>query len=139
MNNLVIFFSLLGHNGELAQEIADREKSDVLEFAPGSIFRVFQFFSGKKKLAKKAKKLNIEVQNYQEIAICGPIWGGKPAPAVMILLQNMDMKGKKVSCYYTYTQDYGNTEETTRKIIQTNLGEVKEIKFANISKKRSDK
>ena len=139
MNKLVIFFTLLGHNKEIAQEISEREKSDVLEFAPGNIFRVFQFFSGKKKLAKKAKKLNFDIQNYEEITTCGPIWGGKPAPAVRILLQNMDMKGKRVSCQYTYTQDYGNTEETTRRIIQTNLGEVREIIFTNISKKRSDK
>jgi len=89
---------------------------------------------GKKRLAKKAKKINVDVANYNEIIICGPIWGGKPAPAIKALLNNLDMKGKNVSCNMTYSQDYGNSEDIIKDLIQKNSGEVQEIKFNKISK-----
>ena len=134
MNSIIIYFSLLGHNRRIAEEIAEKENSDLLEFASGSIFRGFQYLMGKKRLAKKAKKINVDVANYNEIIICGPIWGGKPAPAINALLKNLDMKGKNVSCYMTYSQDYGNSEDIIKDLIQINSGEVQEIKFNKISK-----
>lgn len=135
MNSIIIYFSLLGHNRRIAEEIAENENCDLLEFASGSIFRVFQYLMGEKRLAKKAKKVNLDVANYNEIIICGPIWGGKPAPAINALLDNLDMKGKNVSCYITYTQDYGDSEEIIKNYIEKNNGKVIEIKFTKISKK----
>lgn len=134
MNSIIIYFSLLGHNRRIAEEIAERENCELLEFAAGSIFRGFQYLMGKKRLAKKAKKINVDIGNYNEIIICGPIWGGKPAPAINALLNNLEMKGKTVSCYMTYGQDYGNSEDIITSLIQKNSGIVKEIKFNKISK-----
>ncbi len=44
------------------------------------------------------------------------------------------MKGKNVSCNMTYSQDYGNSEDIIKDLIQINSGEVQEIKFNKISK-----
>lgn len=134
MNSIIIYFSLLGHNRRIAEEIAEKENYNLLEFASGSIFRGFQYLMGKKRLAKKAKKINVDVANYSEIIICGPIWGGKPAPAINALLNNLDMRGKNIRCYFTYTQDYGNSEDMAKNLIQNNSGIVKEIGFKKISK-----
>jgi len=134
MNSIIIYFTLLGHNRRIAEEIAEKENCDLQEFASGSIFRGFQYLMGKKRLAKKAKKVNLDVANYNEIIICGPIWGGKPAPAIKALLDNLDITGKKVRCYFTYSQDYGNSEDIVKNLIQNNSGEVKEIRFNKISK-----
>lgn len=134
MNSIIIYFTLLGHNRRIAEEIAEKENCDLQEFASGSIFRGFQYLMGKKRLAKKAKKVNLDVANYNEIIICGPIWGGKPAPAIQALLDNLDITGKKVRCYFTYSQDYGNSEDIVKNLIQNNSGEVKEIRFNKISK-----
>lgn len=94
MATIVLFFTLLDHNRRIAQEIAENKKCELLEFAPGSILRGFQFFMGKKKLAKKAKEMNENLTNYEELIICGPIWGRKPAPAVNALLENLNIEGK---------------------------------------------
>ncbi len=134
MDSIIIYFTLLVHNRHIAEEIAERENCELLEFAAGSIFRGFQYLMGKKRLAKKAKKINVDIANYNEIIICGPIWGGKPAPAIKTLLDNLDITGKKVRCYFTYSQDYGNSEEIITSLIQKNSGIVKEIKFNKISK-----
>lgn len=132
MNKIIIYFSLLKHNKHIAEEMAKNENCNVLEFAPGSFFRAFQFFFGKKKLAEKAKKINIE--NYDEITICGPIWGGRPAPAVNALLENLNYKNKKLSCHFTYTKDYSDSENFVKDLIIKNSGQIKEITFNNISK-----
>ena len=134
MATIVLYFSLLGHNERIAKEISKNEKCKLVEFAPGSILRAFQFFIGKKKLAKKAKEINANLKNYDEIIVCGPIWGAKPAPAVKILLENLDMSGKNVKCFLTYTQDYGNSKEIVENLVRKNSGALKEIKFNKISK-----
>ena len=133
MPKIIIYYSLLGHNRSIAEEIAEREKCEINEFAPGNLLRVFQFFSGKRRLAKKAIKTNAEVLNHDDLIVCGPIWAGKPAPAVLKLLENLDLKGKNVSCNFTYTQDYGDTEDIVRTEIQEKSGNVKEIMFHKIS------
>ena len=132
MTDLVIYYSLLGHNKELASEFAQKNNIDIIEFNPGTLFRVFQFFLRKKRLRKKAKELDII--KYDNLHIYGPIWAGKPAPAIMKLLNNIELKDKEVTCLFTFTQDYGNTENMIRSIIKTNGGIPKEISFQNISK-----
>jgi flavodoxin len=136
MSKVVIYYSLLGHNRAIAEEIAEKEKCEIKEFAPGNLLRVFQFFVRKKKLAKKAKKIKMEIENHDDLIICGPIWAGKPAPAIQKLLENLDLKGKTVSCTFTYTQDYGDTENSVRSMIQEKSGNVKEIIFKIVSESK---
>ena len=135
-SKVVIYYSLLGHNKAIAEEIAEKERCEIREFAPGNLLRVFQFFIGKKKLAKKAKQVNMEIQYHDELIVCGPIWARKPAPAMQKLLENLDLKEKTVSCNFTYTQDYGDTEERVRTMIQEKSGIVKEITFKIVSENR---
>jgi len=136
-SKVVIYYSLLGHNKAIAEEIAEKERCEIREFAPGNLLRVFQFFIGKKKLAKKAKQVNMEIQYHDELIVCGPIWARKPAPAMQKLLENLDLKEKTVSCNFTYTQDYGDTEERVRTMIQEKSGIVKEITFKIVSESRA--
>jgi len=132
MKSIVIFFTLLGHNREIAEEIADKNKSEILEFAPGRVWRVFQFFWGKKKLKKKARQ--IDVSDYEEVIICGPIWAGKPAPAVQKLIEVLDLKGKAVKTYFTFTQDYGETEDFIKDQMKEKGANLVDIQFRSIAK-----
>ena len=69
MSKVVLYYSLLGHNRAIAEEIAEKENCDIIEFAPGNLLRVFQFFSGKRKLTKKAKQVNMEIQYRDDLII----------------------------------------------------------------------
>jgi len=137
MNTLVIYYSLFGNNESIATNIAQTNNYDILEFDPGSIFRVFQFFVRKKRLAKKARQINTE--KYNDIIICGPIWAGKPAPAIIKLLENIDLKNKKVTCNFTYTQDYGETESEIEDLIVKNQGNFQGIILWNIRNETNTK
>ena len=132
MNTLVVYYSIFGNNEGIATNIAQVNNYDIIEFNPGSIFRVFQFFKRNKRLAKKAKQIDIE--KYNNIIVCGPIWAGKPAPAVIKLLENIGIKNKSVSCNFTYTQDYGETETQIANLISKKGGIFKEVVFWNIKK-----
>ena len=81
--------------------------------------RVFQFFA-KRRLAKRAKK--IDTSSYSEIAIFGPIWAGKPAPAVTALLQNLEISGKEIQCSITHTGNQGESENIIKEIISEKNG-----------------
>jgi len=136
MNTIIIYFSILGNNKRIATEIANKNNYDIIEFDPGTMFRVFQLFMRKKRLVKKAKELDI--QEYDNLIICGPIWAYKPAPAIIKLLETLELKEKNVSCYFTYTQDYRDTEDLVKEIIESKGGNSEEISFSNVSKKETD-
>ena len=125
-----------GNNKKIASEIANRNNYEIIEFAPGTMFRVFQLFMRKKRLVKKAKELDI--QKYDNLIICGPIWANKPAPAIIKLLETLELNGKNVSCYFTYSRKYVNTEDLVKEIIESRGGNSKEIIFKDISKKETD-
>ncbi|MFW9820878.1 MAG: flavodoxin family protein [Candidatus Thorarchaeota archaeon] len=130
MDTLVVYYSLFGHNMSIAMDIAQENNYDVVEFNPGSILRVFQFFGRNKRLGKKAKQ--IDFSNYENLIVCGPIWAGKPAPAVIKLLEHIGIQNKNVSCNFTYTQDYGKTEAQITELISKYGGTPEEIVFWNI-------
>jgi hypothetical protein len=135
MTKLVIFFSLSGNNKKSATDLAEKEKLDVLEFSPGGFLRVFQFLS-KRRLAKKAKK--IDTTNYKDLVFFGPIWAGKPAPALMALLQNLDISGKNVECFITHTGNYGESEDLVKTIISERNGKLLGVNFTKIEEKAKD-
>jgi flavodoxin len=134
MDTLVVYYSIFGNNEGIATNIAQVNNYDIVEFNPGTLFHVFQFFIRKKRLAKKAKQ--IDIKNYTRLIICGPIWAGKPAPAITKLLENIGIKNKNISCNFTYTQDYGETENQIKDVIAINGGNPQEIIFWNITKKK---
>jgi hypothetical protein len=139
MEKIGIYFSIFGNNKRIASELAEKDNYELIEFAPGTIFRVFQFFWGKKKLAKKARKLKPEIEDFNNILIHGPIWAGKPAPAIRKLIENLNLTGKNISCHFTYTQDYRDTEQMVREMISNRNARINEIKFTKISEKNNKK
>lgn len=126
MSKLIIYYSLTGKNRQFAEDLAEKEKGNLIEFAPGGYLRVFQFFF-KGGLKKRAKK--IDTNNYNEIIIYGPVWGGKPAPAVLALLNNLELKGKDIECHLSHTGNLGETESIVTKIINERNGKLKAINF----------
>ena len=59
MDTLVVFYSIFGNNEGIATNIAQVNNYDIIEFNPGTMLRVFQFFVRNKRLAKKAKQIDI--------------------------------------------------------------------------------
>lgn len=135
MAGIVVFYTITGNNRRIAQEMANREKYDLLEFDEGSMLRVPMHLFFKWGLAKKAQRVSLE--GYDDIIICGPIWNHKPAPAIRVLLENINLNGKNASCYLTHMGNYGSSENIVKDLIRERSGKVKEVKLQDISKKRN--
>ena len=73
MKKIILYFSLLGHNREIAEKMAEQENCKAIEFSPGNKLRVFQILGGKKRLRKRARRIDEEIITFDEIIICGPI------------------------------------------------------------------
>ncbi len=132
MSTIIVFFSLFGHNREVAKNYSKDINCEAIEFDPGSRWRVFQYLSGKRNLMEKANKLSDQIKDCDEIIIFGPIWGGKPAPAVIVLLKSLKMAGKRLKCYFSYTMNYGQSEFIIKELVSKRDGILTEIKFNKI-------
>jgi flavodoxin len=131
----LIFFSLSGNNKKFAEEMKPNETIDVFEFAPGGFGRLFQAFIGKRGLKKKVEHLNKKVNEYKNIIIYGPIWGGKPAAAVQALINHLEVKNKTITFQISYTGNYGDTEKSIQDTISHRGGNVGNITFKKVSDK----
>ena len=136
MDKIGIYYTIFGHNKEIAQDMAKKEGYETIEFAPGNVLRVFQFFVGKRRLAKKARTINPQIEKLNEVFIHGPIWAGKPAPAIIKLIENLELKGKNVSFHFTYTQDFSRTEELINQFASSKQFNLKKIDFVQISENK---
>ena len=134
MSKLIIYFSLTGNNRRFAKELAKKENLDILEFTHGGSLRVVFHFMFKGRLARKAKK--IDISNYDEIIIFGPIWGDKPAPAVSALLENLEIAGKNIECHISHTMDKIDVaEEIIKNTIAERNGTLKKLDFTLVAEK----
>lgn len=77
----------------------------------------------------------VDVSDYDDVIICGPICAGKPAAAVQFLLEALNLGGNTVRTYWLYTLDYGETEELIKKQMEEKGAVLKDITIKNISKK----
>jgi hypothetical protein len=114
MNGLIIYYSLTGTNKQVSINQSVKNGFELLEFAPGGFTRVFNLFWNKG-LWLRAKELKIN--DYNNLIINGPIWGGKPAPAIRALIESLDLKNRKVSVNLTHTGDPGNSSEYINKVL----------------------
>jgi len=130
MRGIVIYCSVFGNNRETAEKTAKSKKYDIIEFFPGGKARIFLSFFTAGKLRKMAKAMNLI--KYDNVVLCGPVWAGKPCPALMALLKNLDLNGKNVSCLMTYSTDHGHSEKIARQEILKNKGKIKEIRFRKV-------
>jgi hypothetical protein len=134
MSTLIIFFSLNGHNRDLAKKKAEKEEADILEFVPGGFLRIFNFLC-RRRLAKRAKK--IDTNEYNKLVLFGPIWWGKPAPAFMELMKNIDLAEKEVEINITQTAENEGIEELVRETILKRNGDIETINFIMVEEKQT--
>ncbi len=70
---IVIYYSRKGSNKYLAQKIAKSKESDIAEIKPRTNIFIFLLFLS----SFGIKKLRSDINEYDRIILCGPIWMGK--------------------------------------------------------------
>jgi len=116
MATIILYYSLSGKTKPLAEKQAVETGSDVFEvreikkrngftaFIPGC----FQSMGMK---SSAIEPLSADLAAYDEIVIMGPIWAGKPAPAINSIIGLLPA-GKTVSLHCTAGSGEANLSKT---------------------------
>ncbi len=124
MAKLVIFYSRSGKTRALASGIAQETEAKTEEIRvkkvknrlPGAWSMTGAFKKGK---LPPVYHESISTEQFSEIFIGGPVWGGTIAPTVLSFIQNKNWQGKKVHIFVTYAL-FGSKKalEQTRKALE---------------------
>lgn len=100
--NLVIFFSLTGTCRRVANLISKEIGADVMGVKTKGI-GIFKpiIHAGRSKKSKPIVVLpeGLNLDSYDMICIGGPVWHEEPSPALVDIIKQLDLKGKKVMLF----------------------------------------
>lgn len=121
-NILVAYYSWSGRTKQVAEEIAQKVSGDLVEIkVPENTFStdMYETFDiSKRQMAENSypeiELSNTNFDNYDEIFVGSPVWGGMPATPIYTFLKQLkanDYSGK-VASFYTDVGSVGNYDET---------------------------
>ena len=127
--NIVMYFSMFGKNEKIADIISiefDALKIKIATSGWGLLKIPMHMLRGV--LERDVVIIpNKNLQDYQMIYIGGPVWAGKPCPALMDVIRKINIKGKNVVLFLTAKEDFGNAEELLREAVKKKGAEVKAL------------
>lgn len=125
MKTAIVYYSLLGNVGFVADKIANNIDCDVIKLEtvksyPKSKGKLI-FMGGMKSVFKskpKLKEYDFDADKYDQIVIGTPTWAGTFAPAIRTFLRNNkdSIKDKKISVFVSCSG--GEAESVLQKIKQ---------------------
>ncbi len=104
--NLVIYYSLTGTTKLLAEKIAeiltcDTEEIIELKERKGILGFLKSSFEAAKEKLTKIKPLQTNIEKYEHIIICSPVWAMNIPPAIRTFVKNYCQKFNSVSFFCT--------------------------------------
>jgi flavodoxin len=106
MKSVVIYYSYSGNTAAVAGVLADEIGADLVKtedvIKPGK-FKAYVLgaVAARKEKAWPVKPLNIDLSGYNRVFIGAPVWWGKQAPEINGVIDQLDLKGKKVVVFVT--------------------------------------
>ncbi|MDL2287891.1 NAD(P)H-dependent oxidoreductase [Oscillospiraceae bacterium OttesenSCG-928-F05] len=122
MKTLIIYYSYTGKTKKLAQHLADKEQTDMIELKdqkrPSTIGAyVAGSLSARRQKQAKLQPFKADFSAYEKIIVAMPVWAGFPAPAfnnIVALLPS----GKQVEIIMTSGGgDSGDTQKRVRAML----------------------
>ena len=119
--NLILFFSYTGNCRRVGLLLSRECGGDVVSVKS----RGFGFFKPfvHKRLAKKGKRIvllpeGFDLAKYDNVFIGGPVWCGFPAPALVDLVSQLDLKGKRVLLFLVAASDFGIAADKLKDLVK---------------------
>lgn len=102
MKTLIVCYSFGGKTKKAASCLADQIKADFVQLQTmGNSFRLFSLITGVARTclhrSQEILPLEEDISSYERIIIAGPVWAGRPAPAVQEFIHQYALAGK-VTC-----------------------------------------
>ncbi len=112
MKTLVAYYSHGGNNRFIAQKIALDCKGELLEIKPRLNGMFFVILSTLIKISFGIRKTRADLQEYDAVVACGPIYMGQPASPVSDFLRKN--KGKIRKLFFATCCGGGESEKDTK-------------------------
>ncbi len=128
-NNIVLYFSMFGKNEKIADIISMEFNALKMRIAAsGWGFLKIPLHMIKGVLERDVVMIpNKNLKDYNTIFIGGPVWAGKPCPALMDTIKKVRIKDKNVVLFLTATGDFGNAENIMRDAVRKKGAKVKAL------------
>lgn len=106
MKSLVLCYSLSGRTALVGKAIAETiggefELVEEQEGRSGFMGMARGLYQALTDAKTAIQRIKADAQAYDRIVIGTPVWGGKPAPAVNMLMEMIPLKGKTVDVFVT--------------------------------------
>lgn len=108
-NTLILYYTLEGSTEEIALHLAKELNFDIEKVTPKNKIKSKGFskyltggFQASFKIKPKLNPITKNIENYNSIIICTPIWAGTISPSIYSLLESGLIKDKSISLLYTY-------------------------------------
>lgn len=148
MKKLIVYYSLEGNTKFIAEKMAHGLGADILELKPekeidpGSFMKYL--WGGKQVTMKETPKLKeyeINLADYDLIALGTPIWAFNFTPPIRTFLKENKIQGKKIILFCTHDGNKGKTFENLSAELSGNeiLGEVAFFNVLNNQEKSAAK
>ena len=123
MKKLVVYFSYTGNTKKIAELIQKNLECDILEIKPVIPYsddyqKVVDEEQNNSSIDKiiEIEKINLDLNNYDELIIGTPVWWYSMAPAIRTFLKNNDLSGKIIKPYATNAGWLGHTFNDIKKL-----------------------
>ena len=123
MKKLVVYFSYTGNTKRIAGLIQKNLECDILEIKPVIPYsddyqKVVDEEQNNSSIDKiiEIEKINLDLNNYDELIIGTPVWWYSMAPAIRTFLKNNDLSGKIIKPYATNAGWLGHTFNDIKKL-----------------------
>jgi flavodoxin len=112
MKTLVVYYSKSGNNAYLAQKIATSINADIEKITPViNAFPIVMMLS-MLKAGTGIRKCKHNIAQYDNVIVCGPIWGGSLCSAVLDFIKKYRKSFKKL--YFATSCGSDETQKDSR-------------------------
>lgn len=122
MKRLVVYYSLQGHTKRVAELIADKTGSDLLEIKAEKNYNLLTVAAlGRTHIKNKhtppIEPIRCDLDDYDEIILGTPVWWYTFVPHVRSFIKIYDLSGKSVRLFSTHGGANGTTFQDLRESI----------------------
>jgi flavodoxin len=113
MKTIVLYYSRSRKTAVVAETLAEELSADIIEIKDvKNRSGVLNYVNASMDAIRESKTQitpeNIDLEKYGLIYIGSPTWAGKPAPAIITLIDQCDLRGKDVILFSTMGSQGGN-------------------------------
>ena len=106
MKTIVLYYSRTRKTAKVAKTLAEEIGADSIEIIDlndrmGAIKYLTSAIDALREKKTKIKPEEFDLTEYDLVYIGTPTWGGKPAPAIITMIDECDLKGKNVILFST--------------------------------------